>query len=58
VGANEQREVVERGEGVRRWSGNARTWVCPRRGHWRGVSEVEGTDGWGPRGSERGSANG
>jgi hypothetical protein len=38
-GANEKGEMGERGvgskadEGVRRWSGNARTWARPRRGH-------------------------
>jgi hypothetical protein len=60
-GANEQGEVGERGasskggEGMRRWPGNARTWACPR---WECAGERLGTrsDGWGPRGSERGRA--
>jgi hypothetical protein len=63
-GANEQGEVGERGagskggEGVRRWPGNVRTWARPWLGRGREVREAKGTDGWGPRGSERGSANG
>jgi hypothetical protein len=43
------------GEGVRRWPGNARTWVHPRRECAGGMLGM-GPDGWGPRGSERGHA--
>jgi hypothetical protein len=63
-GANELGEVGERGagskgvKGVRKWLGNARTWARPRWECGREVREAEGTGGWGPRGSERGFANG
>jgi hypothetical protein len=43
---------------VWRWPVNAWTWARPRWGRGREVREAEGTDGWGPWGSERGSANG
>jgi hypothetical protein len=62
-GANEQ-GVGERGagsngvEGVWRWPRNARTWAHLRRECGQDVREAEGTDGWGPRVSEKGLANG